>query len=271
MMNIRNLFSALLCFLLWAHTATLRAQTEGVAINTENLQGIFHVDAAANDAPPPDAISPAQQEDDVVVSEEGYVGIGILTPSARLHIRSGQGTFPLRLSDGSEGNSKMLTSDDAGIAYWQMPPVPPSSTVYDVQIAPRQNFPLGDSTEVINTAFPVQEDGFYSADVRFWAEGIYYATGLPIVRTVTQIQLRKNGVTVDEFQYNEAIRSRLTCFVTLYTPALQGDVLSLWIYPVEGFAAGLTANPVATADYDYIKTKVLYKKMGVNDGAHYFD
>jgi hypothetical protein len=81
MMNIRNTLSALLCFL-------LRAQTEGVAINTENLQGVFHVDAAANDVPPPGTISATQQEDDVVVSEEGYMGIGVLTPSARLHIPS---------------------------------------------------------------------------------------------------------------------------------------------------------------------------------------
>jgi hypothetical protein len=39
-----------------------------------------------------------------------------------------------------------------------------------------------------------------------------------------------------------------------------------------GYAGGLTANPVAGGvDYDWIKTKVLYKTLGVNDDTHYFD
>jgi hypothetical protein len=272
MMSIQKTAGALLCFLLWAQTTSLRAQTTGVGINTENLQGVFHVDAAI-DNPPSGSVPPAQQADDVVVTEEGRVGIGTLTPSAKLHIRAQAGVFPLRIADGNEGVDKMLMSDDEGVATWQMPPLPPSSTMYGIQVAPRQNFPLGNSTQVTNSAFTVPEDGFYSADIRFWGEGVNVngTTSTTLYWTITRLQLRKNGVVVDEFQYNEPSYTRVTCFLTLYTKASVSDVLSLWIYPVEGFSSGLTANPVAGVDYDWIKTKIQYKKLGVNDDTHYFD
>jgi hypothetical protein len=222
-MNIRKTAGALLCFLLWAQTTTLWAQTQGVGINTENLKGVFQVDAAVNN-PLSGEVPPAQQADDVIITEDGYVGVGTLAPSAKLHIHTQNqtGVLPLRIADGSQGSDRMLTSDDDGVASWEEHPVPPSSAAYGIQVAPRQNLPLGSQTEVINTSFTVPEDGFYSADIRFWGEG---ATVVTRTRTVTRLQLRKNGVLVDEFQYNEPSYLRVTVFVTLYAPAVQGDIL----------------------------------------------
>ena len=268
-MSIQKTFSILLCFPLWAQTIVLRAQTtQGVGINTENLQGVFHVDAAGDNS---------SQADDIVVTDTGYVGVGTHTPSARLHIHTqGQaGVFPLRIADGSQDNNKMMTSGNEGVASWQAPPAPPSSTIYNIRIAPRETYQLGSETPVTNSAFTVPEDGFYSADIRFWGQGIHYTNTTTIYWTATRLQLKKKrgGVEsiVDEFQYNEPSYTRVTVFVTLYAEALQGDELSLWVYPVKGFNAGLTANPVADSDYDWIKTKILYKKLGVNDDTHYFD
>jgi hypothetical protein len=167
----------------------------------------------------------------------------------------------------------MLTSDGEGAASWQTPPLPPSSAVYSIQIVPTQPFPKGSETKAQNSAFTVPEDGFYSMDMRFWGEGSF-TTLSSAIWTVTRFRLKRKraGVEkiVDEYQYNEPSYTRVTCFATLYASAMKGDELSLWIYPVEGFNT-LTADPTTGGVYDWIRTKVLYKQLGVNDDTHYFD
>ena len=56
-------------------------------------------------------------------------GIGTITPSAKLHVN---GTF--KVTDGSQGAGKILTSDAAGLASWQQPPSPPGSNELSVSI-----------------------------------------------------------------------------------------------------------------------------------------
>ncbi|SMC63084.1 hypothetical protein [Moheibacter sediminis] len=62
--------------------AALKAQ---VGINTENPQGILHVDGSADNpiTGTPDAI---QQSNDFVIMPEGKVGVGTVNPETKLHI-----------------------------------------------------------------------------------------------------------------------------------------------------------------------------------------
>lgn len=274
-MRIPKTITALLCFLLWSASPGLRAQTEeveeGVGIYTENLKGVFQVDAAINNPPSGDVL-PKEQTDDVVITSKGYTGVGTLSPSTQLHIRSQAGVFPLRIADGSEGSSnKLLTSDSEGAASWQTPPAPPSSARYPIDRVIAKTFQRGSAAKASteNGDFVVPEDGLYSMDLRFWGESPSSAN--PPIQTITQFQLkRKRGneeKIVDEFQYNEPSYQRVTVFVTLYASALQGDVLSLWIYPVKGFSS----LNVTTAEYNWTHSKVLYKKLEVNDGTNYFN
>ncbi|MBP1617594.1 MAG: hypothetical protein H6Q14_1421 [Bacteroidetes bacterium] len=59
-----------------------------VGINTQNLQGIFHIDGA-KDNPTTGTPSVAQQANDFIVTAQGYVGIGTTSPSSKLQIKSG--------------------------------------------------------------------------------------------------------------------------------------------------------------------------------------
>lgn len=53
----------------------------------------------------------------LIVSENGNVGIGITSPSNKLHVYATQsGAF--RLQDGAQGNGYILTSDSNGVASW---------------------------------------------------------------------------------------------------------------------------------------------------------
>ena len=176
---------------------------------------------------------------------------------------------------GADDNGKMLTSDAEGVASWQASPaVPPSSAIYPVRLlfegTTSQAFPLNSQTKVNNSDFTVPENGLYSVDVRFWGEGRTSAT-TSTTYTVTRFQLRKKvnnvDVVVDEYQHNESVYVIVTAFMTLYAEALQGEVLSVYVYPASGFA-NLSVN--SNHHQDHIKSRLLYKKLGINDDTHYF-
>jgi len=85
-----------------------------VGINTSNPLGIFHVDAAKDNAATP---TTTQTANDFVVNSSGNVGIGNVSPSTKLHVSSA--TSPaFRLADGTQGAGKVLKSDDSGNASW---------------------------------------------------------------------------------------------------------------------------------------------------------
>jgi hypothetical protein len=276
-MNIRktNMLGALSSLLLWILAPALQAQVaEGVGINTENIQGVFHIDAAGNN-PLSGSIPSVQQADDVVVTTEGYTGIGTAAPTTQLHIHTqNTGLFPLRLPDGASAD-KLLTSDEEGKASWQNHPLPPSSFVdKNPKIAPSgEVYPLGDTTQVTNSEYTVPENGLYSADLRFWGEWRYgqASPSTAFIQTVTRFQLvRKTGNVyriVDEYQYHELSYTRVTTFVTLYASVSAGDELSIWVNPVVG--GSLTASPEVICEQ--CKLRILYKKLGVDDATHYFD
>lgn len=84
-----------------------------VGINTTNPQGWFHVD--------PDKT--AGTGDDVIVTNDGKLGISTLTPSALLEIKTaGTPANPIsgfKLQDGNEGDGNVLVSDANGLATWK--------------------------------------------------------------------------------------------------------------------------------------------------------
>ena len=83
-----------------------------VGINTENPQGMLHVDARG------DTDSSLNVSDDVVFTPDGRIGVGTLNPQARLHIVSSTPGAAIRIADGSQGWGKILTSDTVGVAKW---------------------------------------------------------------------------------------------------------------------------------------------------------
>ena len=82
-----------------------------VGIRTENPQGLLHVDAKG------DTNGSLNVSNDVVVTKEGRIGVGTLSPQARLHIVSST-PGAIRIADGTEGGGRILTSDANGRAYW---------------------------------------------------------------------------------------------------------------------------------------------------------
>ncbi len=57
------------------------------------------------------------------------VGIGTSIPSAKLHVNGN-----IKITDGTQGAGKILTSDATGLASWQPPPAPPPTYYPSVTI-----------------------------------------------------------------------------------------------------------------------------------------
>jgi len=83
-----------------------------VGIQTEKPVQLLHIDAARNNN---NAIptTPAQKQDDVVVTEDGNMGIGITEPTHKLEINGS-----IKIADGTQQDSYVLASDANGIASW---------------------------------------------------------------------------------------------------------------------------------------------------------
>ena len=78
-----------------------------VGINTENPQGIFHVHTDGDTT------------NDLIVTAEGNIGIGTLTPSAKLHIKN-DSPKAIRITDGYQTDGYIMKSDATGTGHWQI-------------------------------------------------------------------------------------------------------------------------------------------------------
>ncbi|NIF04011.1 hypothetical protein F3J23_01040 [Chryseobacterium sp. Tr-659] len=93
-----------------------------VGVNTPNPKGMFHLDGKKNNETSGN-ISPANQTDDVVMTADGFVGIGNNNPAASLDIKTaGTSAAPvpgIKITDGAQNENYVLTSDASGNGLWK--------------------------------------------------------------------------------------------------------------------------------------------------------
>ncbi|NDW08669.1 hypothetical protein [Dysgonomonas sp. 520] len=99
--------SSLILLIFLAVTA-LKAQ---VGVNTENPQGIFHIDGKR------DTNGSTNIADDVMVDTQGRIGIGTNAPQNKIDIRTTGNNTGLHLPNGAS-SGKVLTSDTQGNGVW---------------------------------------------------------------------------------------------------------------------------------------------------------
>lgn len=93
-----------------------------IGINTENPQALLHIDGASTPTttnPSSGTISAIQASDDIVVSNDGKIGIGTIDPSAKVSIVASVAGEALSLKDGSQEKYRVLMSDMNGFGTWK--------------------------------------------------------------------------------------------------------------------------------------------------------
>lgn len=88
-------------------------QNKGVGINTQNPQGILHIDGAKDNPPTGNIIKPSQQVNDVIVDWTGKIGTGNISPTSKIDLRnSGDGAVGF-------GNSSLtgVSADGGAVRY----------------------------------------------------------------------------------------------------------------------------------------------------------
>lgn len=237
---------------------------EGIGINMDTAPlGVFHLNGSAA----------GQAADDVLIDAEGRVGIGTVNPTARLTIdtQDAAGVYPIRLRDGSEGKSGdiLVAADADGHASWQTITPPAPDVVYSITTlsSPALSFPVGSATKIAKSEFSVTADGFYSVDVRWWAQYDNSSTST-LQKTVTRFQLVRSrsgqNNVIDEIRHHDVARSIWTTFFVLYATAKAGDKLSLYVWP-EVYPSGSTQHQIGTLTLDWCQSKVMYKKLGIGN------
>lgn len=95
--------------------------TAQIGVNTENPRTLLHIDGASTPAttnPSTGAITAAQAADDIVVTNQGNIGIGTITPTTRVDIISQTAGGAIKIVDTTQGVGKMLVSDANGVGTW---------------------------------------------------------------------------------------------------------------------------------------------------------
>lgn len=87
--------------------------SQNVGVNTRNPLGIFHIDGKGDNQLIP---TQEQQANDFIVTNKGDVGIGLIEPTSKLHIKSTKDPLKIEgLSDGSITQHKILVIDENNI------------------------------------------------------------------------------------------------------------------------------------------------------------
>lgn len=90
-----------------------------VGINTITPAGIFHLDGK-QDNTSPGGLIPAHTINDFIIDSNGNVGIGTITPQARLDIQADTLYGAFRMVDGTQKSGRVLMADSNGNAFWGM-------------------------------------------------------------------------------------------------------------------------------------------------------
>lgn len=253
-----------------------------VGINTQNPLGVFHIDGASTAAstnPGSGIPNAVQQLDDVVILNNGNMGIGMINPSAKVVIEDGATSLSpkavLKIVDPNVKKGRIMTAVNAsGQATWKdYKYMGKIGQVYGTTSLPAQNFPAGVITTIKKDAsnvwsFTVPEEGYYAFDIRWWAT---YPANAPMVlsNTATHFYLNLLGVTVDQYEVyvtiNTVDSNRLTAYFALYYSASTADVsktITIAVRPgIAPTAAGQSTNNNASTPWTI--SKITVKRMDI--------
>lgn len=134
-----------------------------VAIQTENPASgsMLHIDAKENNT----TIATDKHLDDVVVDGNGNMGVGTISPQAKLHVETDGVVPPFRIADGTQADTKILGSDANGNVSWVNQPSS-GGWIYNITGTSVTSYPYRE--QFVLASMPVTESGNYLVVIRWW-------------------------------------------------------------------------------------------------------
>lgn len=216
-----------------------------VGINTKTPQGVFHIDGKG------DTSGNSNISDDILIDNNGNVGIGTLTPTAKVHSVGSSTVAPMRITDGNQAQNYILVSDANGNASWMEKPSP-GGVIYSI-VGSKITYAL--NTYYLVKAMPISVSGNYMISIRWWGYAtavssnnytcaVFYATNSANASnnwTSDQTNLKDQA----EYCANTLARAFTSFSTTLFAKATKGQYLKLYIRVSSGGSwviGGVDAN-----------------------------
>lgn len=157
-------------------------------VQTKQSQGVLHIDGKKDNANVPTI---NQRQNDVIITEDGYLGVGVLNPDTRVDVRSGEPTSIVGIGQTNRSASEvgpgvlrynqadeMMEYSD-GVNWYPLSDAPPPKAVVIANKTSTQSFANNSSTTLNN--FNTIEDNymaFNNSSGTFTAprEGYYYVS-----------------------------------------------------------------------------------------------
>lgn len=137
-----------------------------VGINTTvPLSGsVLHIDGAGDNTSA-SSVTATQAANDVLIDAKGRLGVGVVVPTAKLHIATTASTPAMRIVDGTQGLNKILRTDASGNASWVTPPTT-DGAIFNITGSTTTSFPNG--TYSLLRAIPISNTGNFLVTIRWW-------------------------------------------------------------------------------------------------------
>ncbi|PXV69022.1 hypothetical protein CLV62_101289 [Dysgonomonas alginatilytica] len=240
----------------------------GINTRTPYTNSVFHIDAKGNNTSAT-SVTRAQEADDVVIDKSGNIGVGVVNPTAKVHIDSSKGTIkPLRLADGSQGINKYFFSDTQGRGTWKDKPMPNGIVYYSTTPKTLTKNVFTELPVEVNSAgysrITIPRAGNYVFTLRWWGALDAIPIGTKLMSTAT-IQLCRyvsstTSTVLDQTTYYTSVTgvggstTRFSFTVSFFASNLPaGDILFLRLRPDDGYnwltGASLAADQVKQTIY----------------------
>lgn len=225
----------ILSFIMLSSIATTLFSQVGIATSTlSSTNSVFEIKGDP---------SVSGNGDRLVINNNGNVGIGTTTPTAKLEIVKNGNNAPFRIVDGKVAANKVMGTDNNGYITWvDMPD--PAGVNYHI-LGSRRTF--ANNTYVLLQAFPVSKTGFYQLVLRWWGKATTFnanmaASAVFYLATSTS---NANNWTADSGNMQDSAEeyvlgktgsdSNTFCFTIPFSAqASQGSYLKLYIRVTNG-------------------------------------
>lgn len=193
-----------------------------VGINTQNPQGVFHIHNTSNSS------------NDIVFTDDGFLGVGTVSPTAQLQIETTTAVSPLQIVDGNQQDSRVLMSDATGGANWGTMRGSGGNRLVLAEKTYTQA--SAQQLEFLNNSntYTATGPGNYLLFLRMWgnvSQSIYNQAGF-------NMYLYRNGLLVDKTQFYAPATSgdlHATFSMIMAAPnTLQGDIFTIFLEPITG-------------------------------------